>query len=101
MPRPSLHLRRTAGRSDTCRGGPGCAPTRRRPGSGLTALDKPPLIWLFSSGASSPDLCWKVGWLSDRGDVMPDDNAHAIDDTRKLRAKFPRWGILFDPLESV
>jgi len=32
---------------------------------------------------------------------MPDDNAQAIDDTRKLRAKFPRWGILFDPLESV
>jgi hypothetical protein len=32
---------------------------------------------------------------------MPDDTAQAIDDTRKLRAKFPRWGILFDPLESV
>jgi hypothetical protein len=32
---------------------------------------------------------------------MPDDNAQAIDDTRILRAKFPRWGILFDPLESV
>lgn len=32
---------------------------------------------------------------------MPDDNTHAIDDTRRLRAKFPRWGILFDPLESV
>jgi len=32
---------------------------------------------------------------------MPDDNAHAADDTRKLRARFPRWGILFDPLESV
>ena len=32
---------------------------------------------------------------------MPDDNTQAIDDTRKLRAKFPRWGILFDPLESV
>jgi hypothetical protein len=32
---------------------------------------------------------------------MPDDNAQAIDDTRRLRAKFPRWGILFDPLESV
>jgi hypothetical protein len=32
---------------------------------------------------------------------MPADNAQAIDDTRKLRAKFPRWGILFDPLESV
>jgi hypothetical protein len=32
---------------------------------------------------------------------MPDDNAHAADDARKLRARFPRWGILFDPLESV
>ena len=32
---------------------------------------------------------------------MPDDNAQAADDTRKLRARFPRWGILFDPLESV
>ncbi len=31
---------------------------------------------------------------------MPDDNAHAAD-TRKLRTRFPRWGILFDPLESV
>ena len=32
---------------------------------------------------------------------MPDGNARAADDTRKLRARFPRWGILFDPLESV
>jgi hypothetical protein len=32
---------------------------------------------------------------------MPDDNAHAADDTRTLRARFPRWGILFDPLESM
>ena len=32
---------------------------------------------------------------------MPDDNAQAADDTRRLRARFPRWGILFDPLESV
>ena len=32
---------------------------------------------------------------------MPDDNAHAADDTRRLRARFPRWGILFDPLESM
>jgi hypothetical protein len=31
---------------------------------------------------------------------MPDDNSQA-EDTRKLRARFPRWGILFDPLESV
>jgi hypothetical protein len=32
---------------------------------------------------------------------MPNDNTHAIDDTPKLRAKFPRLGILFDSLESV
>ena len=32
---------------------------------------------------------------------MPDDNAQAADDTRRLRARFPRWGILFDPMESV
>ena len=32
---------------------------------------------------------------------MPDENAHAADDTRTLRARFPRWGILFDPLESM
>jgi hypothetical protein len=32
---------------------------------------------------------------------MPDNSAQADDDTRKLRARFPRWGILFDPLESM
>ena len=32
---------------------------------------------------------------------MPDDAVRADDDTRRLRAKDPRWGILFDPLESV
>ena len=32
---------------------------------------------------------------------MPDDNARAADETRRLRARFPRWGILFDPLERV
>ncbi len=32
---------------------------------------------------------------------MPDGNAQADDDARKLRARFSRWGILFDPLESV
>jgi hypothetical protein len=43
-----------------------------------------------------------TGWLSASwGDAMPDDNARAADDTRKLRARFPRWGILFDPLESM
>ena len=25
---------------------------------------------------------------------MPGDNVHAADDMRKLRARFPRWGIL-------
>jgi len=32
---------------------------------------------------------------------MPYDNARAADDTRSLRARFPKWGILFDPVESV
>jgi hypothetical protein len=32
---------------------------------------------------------------------MPDGNVHAADDIRRLRARFPLWGILFDPLESV
>ena len=32
---------------------------------------------------------------------MPDDNTRAADDVRKLRARFPRWGIVFDPLESM
>jgi hypothetical protein len=32
---------------------------------------------------------------------MPDDNAHAADDTRRLRARFPRWGIMFDPVERI
>jgi len=32
---------------------------------------------------------------------MPDDTANAADDTRRLRARYPRWGILFDPMESV
>ena len=32
---------------------------------------------------------------------MPDDSIQAADDTRRLRARFPRWGILFDPMESV
>ena len=32
---------------------------------------------------------------------MPDENSQAGEDTRKLRARFPRWGIVFDPVESV
>ena len=32
---------------------------------------------------------------------MPDENSQAGEDIQKLRARFPRWGILFDPLESV
>ncbi len=32
---------------------------------------------------------------------MPENTAQAADETRKLRARFPRWGILFDPLESM
>jgi hypothetical protein len=37
--------------------------------------------------------------LNKLGGAMPD--AHAADNTRKLRTMFPRWGILFDPIESV
>ena len=32
---------------------------------------------------------------------MPDDSARAAEDMYRLRARFPRWGILFDPLESM
>jgi hypothetical protein len=32
---------------------------------------------------------------------MPGDNAYAADDMRRLRTRFPRWGIVFDPLESM
>ena len=32
---------------------------------------------------------------------MPDDDASAVDDTRRLRARFPRWGIMFDPVGRV
>ena len=32
---------------------------------------------------------------------MPEGDVHSADDMRKLRDRFPRWGILFDPLESV
>jgi hypothetical protein len=32
---------------------------------------------------------------------MPDDDAHAADDVRRLRARFPLWGIVFDPVERV
>ena len=32
---------------------------------------------------------------------MPYGNARAADDTRTLRARFPKWGILFDPMENV
>ena len=32
---------------------------------------------------------------------MPGDHAYAADDMRRLRARFPRWGIVFDPLESM
>jgi hypothetical protein len=35
------------------------------------------------------------------GDAVPDDNVHAIDDARNLRVRFPRRGMLFDPLEGV
>jgi hypothetical protein len=60
------------------------------------------VIWLFPerSRLSRLMLGERAG-SQQLGDAMPDDNARADDDTRKLRARFPRWGILFDPLESV
>lgn len=32
---------------------------------------------------------------------MPDDDTGEADDTRRLRARFPRWGIVFDPAERI
>ena len=32
---------------------------------------------------------------------MLDNPAHAADDTLRLRTRFPRWGIVFDPLDSM
>jgi hypothetical protein len=32
---------------------------------------------------------------------LADDEVQATDDARNLRARFPRWGILFDPVEGV
>jgi hypothetical protein len=79
-----------------------CTHHQIHPGSrvgGGTSLE---VIWLSPSSPGSPGLCWENSLaLSKLGDAMPDDNAHAADDARKLRARFPRWGILFDPLESV
>jgi hypothetical protein len=60
------------------------------------------VFWRFPSGPASPCLRWGNRLaLNELGDAMPDDQAHAADDTRNLRTRFPRWGILFDPLESV
>jgi hypothetical protein len=71
----------------------------RAPGIGWTPLKGSG----YSPAVQAPQAyAEKTGWLSASwGDAMPGDNAHAADDTRKLRARFPRWGILFDPLESV
>jgi hypothetical protein len=70
-----------------------CSPSRR------DALE---VIWLFPRRFRLPRLMLGERAGSQQlGDAMPDDNARADDDTRKLRARFPRWGILFDPLESV
>jgi hypothetical protein len=41
------------------------------------------------------------GLSASLGDAMPNDHPGAADDTRRLRARFPAWGILFDPLERV
>ena len=51
--------------------------------------------------AGFPPVCWETRTGPGNLDgAMPDDKSQA-EDTRKLRARFPRWGILFDPLESV
>lgn len=53
------------------------------------------------SRAGFPSVCWEHGLAPGNLDgAMPDENSQA-EDTRKLRARFPRWGIVFDPLESV
>ena len=47
-------------------------------------------------------VCWEDRLaLSEWGKAMPEENAQAADETRELRARFPRWGILFDPMEDV
>ncbi len=59
------------------------------------------LTWRIHKQAGFPPVCCEYGLAPSNLDgVMPDENSQA-DDTRKLRARFPRWGILFDPLESV
>ena len=59
------------------------------------------LTWRIHKQAGFPPVCWEHGLAPSNLDgAMPDENSQA-DDTRKLRARFPRWGILFDPLESV
>jgi hypothetical protein len=74
-------------------------PFRVTHGIGGTLLE---VIWLFPQRFRVPRLMLGERAGSQQlGDAMPDDNARADDDTRKLRARFPRWGILFDPLESV
>jgi hypothetical protein len=62
---------------------------------------RPPLIWRIHEQAGFPSVCWEHGVAPGNLDgAMPDENSPA-EDTRKLRARFPRWGILFDPLESI
>jgi hypothetical protein len=59
------------------------------------------LSWRIHKQAGFPPVCSEHGLAPSNLDgAMPDGNSQA-DDTRKLRARFPRWGILFDPLESV
>jgi len=60
------------------------------------------LTWRIHKQADFPSVCWQHGLAPSNLDgAMPDENSQASEDTRKLRARFPRWGILFDPLESV
>ena len=52
--------------------------------------------------ADSPPVCWEHVLAPRNLDgAMPDENSQASEETRKLRARFPGWGILFDPRQSV
>jgi hypothetical protein len=55
------------------------------------------VTWLFPAVQALPAYGGETGWLSAIGGC----HARRQRDTRTLRARFPGWGILFDPLESV
>src|SRR5204863_7413262 len=65
-------------------------------------LRSPPSPVIFPTPRlAAPMLGRRAGSGQGGGGAMPDDDARAAGHTRRLRARFPRWGILFDPLESV